>query len=42
MLLGMCMTGLRSAARHEGSDPEQVRTAVVASIRDTAARIAAA
>lgn len=42
MLLGMCMTGLRSAARHEGSDPEQVRAAVVASIRDTAARIAAA
>ncbi|WP_159145847.1 hypothetical protein, partial [Bacillus altitudinis] len=42
MLLGMCMTGLRSAARHEGSDPEQVRAAVVAAIRDTAARIAAA
>ncbi|PYY64772.1 hypothetical protein DEJ30_05430 [Curtobacterium sp. MCPF17_003] len=42
MLLGMCMTGLRSAARHEGSDPEQVRAAVVASIRDTATRIAAA
>lgn len=42
MLLGMCMTGLRSSARHEGSDPEQVRAAVVASIRDTAARIAAA
>ncbi|MBT1667811.1 TetR family transcriptional regulator [Curtobacterium flaccumfaciens pv. flaccumfaciens] len=42
MLLGMCMTGLRSAARHDGSDPEQVRAAVVASIRDTAARIAAA
>jgi len=42
MLLGMCMTGLRSSARHEGSDPDEVRTAVVASIRDTAARIAAA
>ncbi|ROP72515.1 TetR/AcrR family transcriptional regulator [Curtobacterium sp. PhB115] len=42
MLLGMCMTGLRSSARHEGSDPEEVRARVVASIRDTAARIAAA
>ncbi|OIH99520.1 MULTISPECIES: TetR/AcrR family transcriptional regulator [unclassified Curtobacterium] len=41
MLLGMCMTGLRSSARHEGSDPDDVRAAVVASIRDTAARIAA-
>ncbi len=41
MLLGMCMTGLRSSARHEGSDPDDVRAAVVASIRDTAARITA-
>lgn len=39
MLLGMCMTGLRSSARHEGSDPEEVRERVVATIRDTAARI---
>ena len=39
MLLGMCMTGLRSSARHEGSDPETVRERVVAMIRDTAARI---
>ncbi len=42
MLLGMCMTGLRSAARHEGTEPEEVRARVVASIRDTAARIAPA
>ncbi|GAA3341756.1 TetR family transcriptional regulator [Curtobacterium pusillum] len=41
MLLGMCMTGLRSSARHEGSDPEEVRARVVATIRDTAVRIAA-
>ncbi|MDP4333019.1 helix-turn-helix domain-containing protein [Curtobacterium sp. A7_M15] len=40
MLLGMCMTGLRSSARHEGSDPEEVRARVVATIRDTATRIA--
>ena len=39
MLLGMCMTGLRSSARHEGSDPETVRERVVAMIRDTAGRI---
>ena len=39
MLLGMCMTALRSAARHEGTDPEEVRAQVVALIRDTAARI---
>ena len=41
MLLGMCMTGLRSAARHEGSEPDELRARVVASIRDTASRIAA-
>lgn len=41
MLLGMCMTGLRSSARHEGSDPDEVRARVVATIRDTAARITA-
>ncbi|MGN8049228.1 TetR/AcrR family transcriptional regulator [Curtobacterium sp. 22159] len=41
MLLGMCMTGLRSSARHEGSDPDEVRARVVATIRDTAVRIAA-
>jgi hypothetical protein len=39
MLLGMVMTALRSAARHEGTEPEVVRAAVVALIRDTAARI---
>ena len=42
MLLGMVMTALRSAARHEGTDPDQVRVAVTALIRDTAARISAA
>ncbi|WFR67419.1 TetR/AcrR family transcriptional regulator [Curtobacterium flaccumfaciens] len=41
MLLGMCMTGLRSSARHEGSEPDEVRARVVATIRDTAARISA-
>ena len=41
MLLGMCMTGLRSAARHEGAEPDELRARVVASIRDTASRIAA-
>jgi len=41
MLLGMCMTGLRSSARHEGSEPEEVREQVVATILDTAARITA-
>ncbi|ROP63407.1 TetR/AcrR family transcriptional regulator [Curtobacterium sp. ZW137] len=40
MLLGMVMTALRSAARHEGTDPEEVRVQVVALMRDTAARIA--
>ncbi len=42
MLLGMCMTGLRSAARHEGSDPDEVRARLVATIRDTATRLDAA
>jgi hypothetical protein len=41
MLLGMVMTALRSAARHEGTDPDEVRSRVVALMRDTAARIAA-
>ncbi|SBN61525.1 transcriptional regulator, TetR family [Curtobacterium sp. 9128] len=41
MLLGMVMTALRSSARNEGTEPEQVRTQVVALMRDTAARIAA-
>ncbi|MFJ3384838.1 MULTISPECIES: TetR/AcrR family transcriptional regulator [unclassified Curtobacterium] len=41
MLLGMVMTALRSSARHEGTDPEQVRVQVVALMRDTAARITA-
>ncbi|WP_420369120.1 TetR/AcrR family transcriptional regulator [Curtobacterium sp. L1-20] len=39
MLLGMCMTGLRSSARHDGSEPDAVRASVVATIRDTAERI---
>ncbi|KQS09992.1 TetR/AcrR family transcriptional regulator [Curtobacterium sp. MCLR17_007] len=42
MLLGMVMTALRSAARHEGTDPDEVRVTVAALIRDTAARISAA
>lgn len=42
MLLGMVMTALRSAVRHEGTDPDDVRAAVTALIRDTAARISAA
>ena len=41
MLIGMVMTALRSSARHEGTDPEQVRVQVVALMRDTAARITA-
>ncbi|WP_144760986.1 TetR/AcrR family transcriptional regulator [Curtobacterium sp. 9128] len=41
MLLGMVMTALRTSARSDGSDPEQVRTQVVALMRDTAARITA-
>ncbi len=41
MLLGMCMTGMRSAVRHEGSDRDDLRDQVVASIRDTAGRLAA-
>jgi len=41
MLLGMCMTGLRSSARQDGTDPEALRAQVVATIRDTAARITA-
>ena len=42
MLLGMCMTGLRSAARHEGTDPDEVRARLVRTIRDTATRLDAA
>ncbi|MBT2502072.1 TetR/AcrR family transcriptional regulator [Curtobacterium sp. ISL-83] len=42
MLLGMCMTALRSTARQDGTDAEQVRTQIVGLIRDTASRIAAA
>lgn len=42
MLLGMCMTALRSAARHEGESADDVRAEVVALIRDTASRIATA
>lgn len=41
MLLGMCMTGLRSSVRHDGDDADSVRTQLVATIRDTAARISA-
>lgn len=41
MLLGMVMTALRSAARHDSTDPDEVRSRVVALMRDTAARIAA-
>ncbi len=33
---------LRSAARHEGSDPDEVRARLVATIRDTATRLDAA
>ncbi len=40
MLLGMCMTGLRSAAKGAGSDPADVRARLVATIRDTATRLA--
>ncbi|MGN7190557.1 MULTISPECIES: TetR/AcrR family transcriptional regulator [unclassified Curtobacterium] len=42
MLLGMCMTGLRSAARHDGSEPAEVRERLVTTISDTAARLASA
>jgi AcrR family transcriptional regulator len=41
MLLGMCMTGIRSSARQDRTDPEAVRAQVVATIRDTASRVAA-
>jgi AcrR family transcriptional regulator len=42
MLLGMVMTALRSAARHDPTEPEVVRERVVALLQDTATRIAAA
>jgi AcrR family transcriptional regulator len=42
MLLGMVMTALRSAARHDPTEPEAVRERVVALLQDTATRIAAA
>jgi len=42
MLLGMVMTALRSAARHDPTEPEAVRERVVALMQDTATRIAAA
>ncbi len=40
MLLGMCMTALRTAARDEDTSPDAVRSRMVALIRDTASRIA--
>ncbi|MBM7803193.1 AcrR family transcriptional regulator [Curtobacterium luteum] len=40
MLLGMCMTALRTAARDADTAPDEVRGRMVALIRDTASRIA--